>query len=58
MKLHRYDIWIIGLYCGVVFMQLLDKEYIGMAINGFILGLYLSVCYFLNNDAKGEQDDG
>jgi hypothetical protein len=58
MKINRYDTFFFGATCAFVFVDFLNKDFIGAAIKGFIMGLYLGFNYTIDKfeqQKEGEQ---
>lgn len=52
MRITKYDTFFFGLTCGFIIIDFFNKEFIGAAIKGFIMGLYLALFCFPWGDAN------
>jgi len=57
MKINRYDTFFIGVVSAFSISLLIEKDYIGLCIQGFLLGLYFGINWAYSKFVKGVEDE-
>lgn len=57
MEINRYDTFFFGLTCAFVFTDFFNKDFIGAAIKGFIMGLYIGFSWAIDKFALQKGDE-